>query len=127
MPRLPSILFALSLVPAAAAAQQPTLLCIADLNRVDDSMDETLARLKEAGTADLAKKCAAVANHIEVMSKAVEVYLRCQPPGQDRDETLGQINGTIGDFRDIHAGLKCAGALVPAAFTPRLQGAGRRP
>jgi hypothetical protein len=127
MPRLPSILFALSLMPAVAAGQQPTQLCIADLNGVDESMDETQARLKEAGTGDLAKKCAAVAHHIEVMRKAVEVYLRCQPAGHDRDETLGQINGTISDFRDIHAGLKCAGALVPAGFTPRPQGGGRRP
>jgi hypothetical protein len=127
MPRLPSILFALSLVPAVAAAQQPTQLCIADLNRVDESMDETQARLKDAGTGDLPQKCAAVAHHIEVMSKAVEVYLRCQPAGHDRDETLGQIAGTIADFRDIHAALKCAGALVPASATSGGQGIGRRP
>jgi hypothetical protein len=96
-----------ALLPALAAAQQLTAACRSDLAAVDASFEETLARLQKAGSADQAEKCAAVAHHIDVMGKARDVYLRCLPPGHDRDENVAQLNASIADFRDVQTNLKC--------------------
>ena len=37
---------------------------------------------------------------------------------QDLEQTVASLSATIVDFRGIHTGLKCAGELVPARFTP---------
>jgi hypothetical protein len=105
---LPALVgFLVSLLSSIASAQQPAPTCRTDLAAVEDSFDETLARLEKAGRADQAEKCAAVAHHLDVMSKARTVYVRCLPPGHDREENIAQINATIADFRDIQANLKC--------------------
>ena len=95
------------LAAAPASGQQPTAACRVELGQVDDSFAETQARLSKAGNAGAVEKCAAVAHHIDVMSKAVEVYTRCLPPGHDRSENLAQLNASIADFHDIQANLKC--------------------
>jgi hypothetical protein len=107
--RMTSIAAALTLTASVhpALAQQPTAACRMELAQVDDSFDETQARLNKAANADQAEKCAAVAHHIDVMSKAVDVYTRCLPAGHDKSENLAQLNASIADFRDIQASLKC--------------------
>jgi hypothetical protein len=118
MRRFVLIALVLPMLPPLAAAQTPSTACIIELNGVDDSFDETHARLKDADGGDIVKKCSAVAHHIDVLRKGVEVYLRCIPPGPDRDMTVASLSATIVDFRGIHTGLKCADELVPARFTP---------
>lgn len=102
-----SVALLLSLLPAVALAQQPSPACQADLSAVDDSFDETLARLDKAGKGDQAEKCAAVAHHLDVMTRGRDVFLRCLPPGHDRNENVAQLNASIADFREIQANLKC--------------------
>ncbi len=107
------------LVPATGLGQVPSNACIVELNAVDESFDRTHAALSEANAnGDLPRKCAAVAGHIEALAKGVEVYQRCIPAGPDRDENVASLAANLDSFREIHTGLKCAGALVPAHFTP---------
>ena len=92
MRRFALIAFVLPMLPAYSAAQTPSNACNVELSGVDDSFDETHARLKQADGGDLAMKCSAVARHIDVLRKGVEVYLRCIPPGPDRDETVASLS-----------------------------------
>jgi hypothetical protein len=102
IPRLVALavfLAAASLAPAVAGEIAPG--CDADLAAVDASFDETMTRLQAAGSADQAEKCAALHHHIDVMTKAGEVFQRCLAEGHDKGENLGQVYGTIADFQDI--------------------------
>ena len=105
--RKPPLFLLVLLYPALAVAQQPAAACRTDLAAVDSSFEETLARLQKAGSGDQSAKCAAVAHHIEVMGNARDVYLRCLPPGHDRNENIAQLNASMSDFRDMQANLKC--------------------
>jgi hypothetical protein len=93
----------LALSPGFAATPAT---CPADLAKVDDSFAETQTRLDAAGEADDAEKCAAIRHHIDVMSAAREVFMRCLT-GHDFGENVGQIDGTIDDFRILLRERKC--------------------
>jgi hypothetical protein len=92
--------------PAHAAEFAPR--CDADLAAVDDSFRETIERLDRAAKGANAEKCAAWRHHVEVMTKGVEVFLRCTPEGHDQRENVGQLGASIEDFNTIIADKKCA-------------------
>lgn len=90
---------------APAVAQSPA--CQSDLVAVDASFEETLQRLDSVSGADHATVCAALHHHVDVMAKAIDVFERCLPPGHDRGENIGQLQGSIEDFQVIIAEQGC--------------------
>jgi hypothetical protein len=96
----------IAVVLAGPALAEAPATCPADLAGVDDSFKETLARLDAAGKAGDAEKCAAIHHHIDVMSAAREVFVRCLT-GHDLGENVGQIDASIDDFRHILQSEKC--------------------
>lgn len=85
----------LVLAPAPAAAD-----CPEDLAAVERSFTETLARLEGVKNATQAEKCVAYRLHVEVMTRAREVFSRCQT-GLSRRENVGQMNDSIEDFEEL--------------------------
>lgn len=85
----------LILGPAPAAAD-----CREDLAAVDRSFTETLERLEKAKNAAQAEKCVVYRQHVEVMTRAREVFNRCQT-GLTRRENVGQMNDSIEDFEEL--------------------------
>jgi hypothetical protein len=86
-----------SAVPAAEPELAPS--CYADLDALDGSFGETLARLEKANGAGHDEVCAAYLHHIDVMMRAREVFLRCLPEGRGKVENVGQMEASIDDFR----------------------------
>jgi hypothetical protein len=85
---------------AGPAAAQMSAACTEDLVTVDQSFDETLARLDSVTAASDREKCAAYDHHVAVMLSAREIFLRCLS-GHDRSENVGQLEVSIGDFRAV--------------------------
>ena len=100
------VLFTL-LAPLAARAAEAAPACAKDLLAVQASFDETAARLQAAQSADHAEKCAALHHHIDVMMSCRDVFLRCRPPGAERDADLAQLATSITDFQTILKRQKC--------------------
>jgi hypothetical protein len=115
MNRLPVVL-ALWLLPALAAAQVSEA-CIVELNRFDEAMEASHARLRLAVPGLPPERCSAVSAHIDAMVKGRDLYLRCLPASRDRDESVTQLNVSIADFRRIHANMMCEGVLIPTSLS----------
>ena len=96
------------LVPLAGHAQEFAPGCNADLAAVDESFGETLVRLDGVANGSDAEKCAAYRQHVDVMLKGRDVFLRCLPEGRDQTENVLQLELSIADFETIMANRKCA-------------------
>jgi hypothetical protein len=81
------------LAPAAAD-------CRDDLAAVEKSFEETMARLESVKDGTQAQKCVAYRSHVEIMTRARDVFQRCQS-GTTQRENVGQMNDSIGDFMEI--------------------------
>ena len=101
MLRVSLVAAAVFFAPLAAHAQELAPGCDKELAAVEASFDETVQRLKAAGTADHTEKCAALHHHIDVMTNGRDVYLRCLPEGHDKGENVAQLNASIDDFHVI--------------------------
>jgi hypothetical protein len=109
-----SFALAVCLLPVTAMAQVSEA-CIVEINRFDASMEISQGRLRQAVPLLPPERCSAVADHIEVMVKGRDLYLRCLPANRDRDESLTRLNASIADFRQIFSNLMCEGVLVPTS------------
>ena len=101
------ILAGVLLAALPAQAQELAPGCEKDLAVVEDSFDETVARLQAAELADHTEKCAALHHHIDVMTNGRDVHLRCLPEGHDKGEDVAQLNASIEDFKMILGELHC--------------------
>ncbi len=95
---------ALALASASTARTSPA--CGADLAAVDASFEETLARLEAAWKGEQEEKCAAIRHHIEVMTNAGDVFMRCLT-GMAQRENVGQMSDSIEDFTYVLADQGC--------------------
>ena len=100
------VAFPLALAPGLAMAAEGDAACATDLAALDDSFEETIARLTAAGQAGHDEKCAALRHHIDVMASAREVFQRCLT-GLAQRENVGQMSDSIEDFNFIIAQQKC--------------------
>jgi hypothetical protein len=83
----------LALMSAPANAATPS--CARELAATETSLVQTLVRLKVAQPKPDAR-CAAYQRHIEVATRAREVFARCKS-GRERDIDVGQMDTAIGD------------------------------
>jgi hypothetical protein len=79
--------------------------CREDLAGVDRSFEETMERLEKVKNAPPAEQCAAYRAHVEIMTRAREVFNRCQT-GRTRTENVGQMSDSIEDFAE-HIRRRC--------------------
>lgn len=87
---------------AASAGYVDTPQCRRDLGAVDASLKATLRDLDRNKRGSPAQRCASYARHVEVMRKASGVFAQCTT-GRERAENVGQMDGSIADFREIIA------------------------
>ncbi len=83
-----------------AIAQAPSAACRADLEAVDKSFKETIARLELVKNGTQAEKCAAYRSHVLIMERARVVFDHCNT-GLTRRENVGQMNDSIEDFAEL--------------------------
>lgn len=102
---LAALLFA---APATVRAAEFAPGCDADLAKVDESFQETMTRLEGVAKGTEAEKCAAYRHHVDVMTKGIEVFMRCMPEGHDQREHVGQLAVSIEDFNYMIEDKKCA-------------------
>ncbi|WP_439576109.1 hypothetical protein [Phreatobacter sp.] len=110
-PGLAGLLFAimaaacLALVPAGSALAQSTAaaaFCARDLSATDTRLKATLRRLETTRSSPIAQRCSVFRDHIRVMQQAAVVFERCTT-GRHRQENVGQMIGSIADWREIVA------------------------
>jgi hypothetical protein len=104
---LVSVALLLSLVPAAAGAQDRPSDCTAQLAAMDRTFVEAMARVLTTGGGPPGEQCAALANQMDVIAKERELHVRCLPPGDQLDGVLAMLNGSAVDFRQAQAQLGC--------------------
>jgi hypothetical protein len=92
---------ALFLLPAkAVASPRPEAACARDLATTDTRLRQTQARLNASQNRPMAQRCIVFRSHVQVMSAAADVFNRCTT-GRHRQENVGQMAGSIADWREI--------------------------
>jgi len=89
-------------VAAASAGYVDTPQCRRDLGATEASLAATLRDLDRNKNGSSAQRCASWRRHVEVMRNASAVYRQCST-GRERQENVGQMDGSIADFREIIA------------------------
>jgi hypothetical protein len=82
----------------AAAGSVDSSACKRDLAEIWTSMESTLAQLRGVARAARDAKCAAYRHHVEVVTKARDVFARCKT-GRERDGDLSHMDGALEDVR----------------------------
>lgn len=109
-PGLAGLLLGLALIgavlaagtPAAAQAGAASAFCARDLSATDARLKATLRRLQATRSSPMAARCVAFRDHIRIMQQAAIVFDRCTT-GRHRQENVGQMLGSIADWREIVA------------------------
>jgi hypothetical protein len=104
---LSSLLLLASLLSTAAAAQERSPACIAELATADRIFVAAMARLLAAGAAPQAEQCAALANQIDAIAAERDLHLRCFSPGEQLDLVLAMLDTSAVDFRQTQSNLGC--------------------
>lgn len=89
-------------VPAASAGYVDTPQCRRDLAATETSLAATLRDLNRNKSGSPAQRCASWRRHVEVMRNASVVYRQCST-GRERQENVGQMDGSIADFLEVVA------------------------
>ena len=76
--------------------------CARELAATETSLRKTLLRLQLAATAKPDEKCAIYRDHAEVVARARTVFERCST-GRDRDQDIGQMDGTLDRVKGVIA------------------------
>lgn len=87
---------------AAHAGYVDTPQCRRDLASIDGSLSGSLRDLQRNKARAIPQRCAAFRRHVEVMRRASAVFRQCST-GRERAENVGQMEGSIADFREIIA------------------------
>jgi hypothetical protein len=85
---------------ATTPLQAATPTCARELAATETGLVRTLVRIKGVAQASPDARCAAYRSHIEVMSRAREVFVRCKS-GPERDADVGQVEGAISDAKAV--------------------------
>lgn len=88
--------------PALAQGTASAGFCARDLSATDTQLKATLQRLQATRSAPMATRCQAFRDHIRIMQQAAVVFDRCTT-GRNRQENVGQMLGSIADWREIVA------------------------
>jgi hypothetical protein len=99
--RMPLIL-ALMLSCGQAFATPGSGFCARDLAATDAKLRHALTRLDESRAAPMGVRCLVFRDHVRAMSQAAAVFERCSS-GRHRSENVGQMVGSIADWRQIIA------------------------
>jgi hypothetical protein len=92
----------LSPAPSFATPAATEAFCARDLSSTDSRLRQTLTRLNESRSAPMGERCEIFRRHVQVMQQAAAVFDRCTS-GRSRQENVGQMLGSIADWRDIIA------------------------
>ena len=94
------VLAVTAVMVAASPLQAATPTCARELAATETGLVRTLVRIKGIAQASPDTRCAAYRSHIEVMSRAREVFARCKS-GRERDVDVGQMDGAISDAKAV--------------------------
>ncbi|QCK88057.1 hypothetical protein E8L99_21000 [Phreatobacter aquaticus] len=101
--RLPVLALTMTLViPIPVSANPDSDYCAGELVLTEIRLRQTLERLRATNTAPMPQRCAVFREHIRVMSGAARIYGQCMR-GHARGENVGQMQGSVADFREIVA------------------------
>jgi hypothetical protein len=92
-----AVALALLLAVPARAGTLETSACKRDLLSASAGVSETKSRLKGLAKTRVQEKCAAYRAQFLVVVKARAVFASCKT-GQDRDEEIVRLDGTIDDL-----------------------------
>ena len=102
---LRNLVLALAIITPAPAFASPVAteaFCTRDLSSTESRLRQALARLTENRNAPIPQRCEIFRRHVQVMQHAAMVYDRCTT-GRTRQENVGQMLGSIADWREIIA------------------------
>lgn len=84
---------------AALAQPRPVpVTCGRDLFQLDGEMHRQLRLMQSAYNADTKTQCGVWRDHVTFLRKARGIFATCQT-GRQREENVGQMDGSIADFR----------------------------
>ncbi len=92
----------LATMSAPSAGYVDTPQCRRDLAATEASFSATLRDLERTKSSKVAQRCPSFRRHVEVMRKASSVFRQCST-GRERQENVGQMDGSIADFQEIIA------------------------
>lgn len=96
-----ALVFAVCAAMTAATPVQAAMpTCARELAATETGLVRTLVRIKGVAQATPDARCAAYRSHIEVMSRAREVFARCKS-GAERDADVGLVDGAISDAKAV--------------------------
>ena len=103
----------LATLSAASAGYVDTPQCRRDLAATEASFSATLRDLERNKSSAIAQRCPSLRRHVDVMRKASSVFRQCST-GRERQENIGQMDGSIADFQEIIARhCRCLLRLTP--------------
>lgn len=88
--------------PLAASPAATEAFCARDLAATDVRLRQAQARLDASRSAPMAQRCEVFRGHVRAMQQAAVVFNRCTS-GRHRQENVGQMLGSIADWREIIA------------------------
>jgi len=91
-----------AVAPAFVAASPSEAFCARDLSATDTRLRHALVRLEETRNLPMPQRCTAFRDHLRAMTQAASVFERCST-GRTRSENVGQMVGSIADWRVIIA------------------------
>ena len=96
------IALALTLIAArdSAAETVDTPACKQDIAATWEKMQEMLGRLKGVARAGQDEKCATYRRHVDVVTRAREVFERCKT-GRDRVSDVAHMDGALDDVTSV--------------------------
>lgn len=109
--RLRPLLLLVLLASTGAAAQEQTPACTAELAALDSSFVQAMQQLLAAG-GSRAEQCTAVARQLSAIAMAVDVHVRCFPPGEQLDSVVKMLTDSAQGFRQAQADLGCNVAVT---------------
>ncbi|MDP2354592.1 MAG: hypothetical protein Q8M31_00830 [Beijerinckiaceae bacterium] len=92
----------LATISTPSAGYVDTPQCRRDLATTEASFSATLRDLERNKSSVIAQRCPSFRRHVEVMRKASGVFRKCST-GRERQENVGQMDGSIADFLEIIA------------------------
>jgi hypothetical protein len=88
--------------PASAAMAGARNTCARELALTETSLRRTLIHLQTLTSAGPDERCNAYREHLDVVSKARDVFTRCSS-GPARDKDVGQLDSAIDGFSGVIA------------------------
>lgn len=91
-----------AVVPTFAAASPSEAFCARDLSATDTRLRHAQSRLDQTRDLPMILRCNAFRDQLRAMTQAASVFERCST-GRARSENVGQLVGSIADWRQVIA------------------------